>query len=180
MISLALKVHLGKDIQFPEENVRIADWFVCETQKDMKWCKQSEEDIAFRHFAANAVTNAHLTTHARRCFKKRDECFANLPEEPADATIFHCNEVPDTWSDWLGWKEKRHMFSVQPKCNIEDCFVNTHNPLMTKLTGYNNNMLFCMTGPIVTHATSCNVKPQQKEERATFELVGRSLTGAVN
>ena len=72
------------------------------------------------------------------------------------------------------------MFMLQPKRNIEDCFINTHDPLITQVMGHNNNVLFCMTGPIVMCATSYNTKPQQKEESEAFEQVGKALCGVMN
>jgi hypothetical protein len=178
-LNLSLKVHQGEKIVFPEKPSMHLDWWVDEVQKDFSWYDRSKEEKAVRYFASNVQTNAHFVTHANRCFKKKNECFANLPDEPSECTKFLYNEVSDEWADYLGLKEERFMFALQPKRNIEDCFANTHNALATTLLGCNNNVLFCMTGPIVMYVTGYNVKSQQKEEKAAFESVSRALSGAL-
>ena len=63
------------------------------------------------------------------------------------------------------------MFRFQPKRNIEDAFINTHNPIITSLLGCNNNVLVGMNGRAVFYVTSYNVKSQQKEETLAYEKV---------
>ena len=179
IISNALNIHLGKrkrEFVFPEGVVKRLDQFVYEQQKDFGWHLMAEHDRSLRYFAANVLTNSHLETHANRCFKKSNECFAKLPEEPCEKTSILYNDVIDQWFDWKGMREERTMFSLRPRRNIEDAFTNTHNPILTSLLGCNNNILFCMTGPIVMYVTGYNAKSQQKEEREAFETVSKVIT----
>jgi hypothetical protein len=177
-----LNIHLGKrkhTFQFPEEGVKRLDHHVYEQQKDFEWMSRSQKEISLRSFASNVLTNSHLDCHAGRCFKNSDECFARLPEEPCSKCTILYNSVIDTWSDYLGFKESRTMFCVRSKRNIEDAFTNTHNPSLTSLLGCNNNIFFCMTGPVVFYVTGYNVKSQQKEERQTFETVSKVLLNSM-
>jgi hypothetical protein len=178
IISDALTNCIGKRItlyQFPEGSVKRLDQYVYELQKDFDWISKSNLETAERNFASNVLTNSHLETHARRCFKKNNECFAKLPEEPCEKTMFLYNVQTDQWSDWLGAKEERCMFCFRSKRKIAYAYTNTHNPLLCSAFGCNNNILFCMTGPIVMYVTGYNAKSQQQEERETFENVSRIL-----
>ena len=178
IIANALSIHLGKGsrlFHFPERVVKPLDHYVYELQKDFNWHKASNTEMALRYFATNVATNAHLVTHTSRCFKKRPECYAHLPEAPYECTKIIHNSTVDIWSNWYGEKEDRYMFSLQPKQNIEDCYCNTHNPFVTSSLGCNNNILFCMAGPVVIYATGYNAKANQKEERNAFETVSRTL-----
>jgi hypothetical protein len=85
------------------------------------------------------------------------------------------NEEPDSWSNWLGRKEIRWMFRLQPKRPISAVFMNTHNPTLTSLLGCNNNVMLGMNGRLVLYVTGYNVKSQQKEERAAFEAVSKVM-----
>ena len=59
--------------------------------------------------------NVHLTTHTQRCFKKRAECYANIPDGISISDMLIYNQEFDLWSDWCGNKEKRFMLRFQPK-----------------------------------------------------------------
>ena len=180
IISNALTVHLGKGkllFEYPEykADVKYLDWYVYECQKDFDWYKKSDYEKALRYFACNVQSNAHFVNHATRCFKKGEECFGNLPDGPYEYTEILFNSELDDWYDWKGLREKRSMFSVRPKRNIEDCFGNTHSQLLTPILGCNTNVLCGLTGPIVIYVTGYNVKSQQKEEREAFENVSKVL-----
>jgi hypothetical protein len=174
IIATALNVHLGKPgmlFCFPETNVKFLDRHVYEQQKDFSWMSLSEHAKAIRYFASNALVNMHLVTHATRCFKKSSECFADLPDCENSSTQVIINNEFDIFSNWYGKKEIRSMFRFQPKRNIEDAFVNTHNPIITSLLGCNNNVLVGMNGRAVFYVTSYNVKSQQKEETDAYQKV---------
>jgi hypothetical protein len=130
---------------------------------------------AVRYFVGNVISNSHLTTHANRCFKKGAKCYANLPDggSRANTTIF--NEETDLWSDWCGNKEDRNMLRFQPERPIEDVFMNTHNPTITKLLLCNNNVQVGMNGRSVLYSTGYQVKSQQKEAKMAFERVLKVL-----
>ena len=183
IIANALSIHLGKGSKsfcFPEKVVKPLEHHVYQLQKDFYWHEKSSYEKALRYFASNAQTNAHFVTHASRCFKKSPECFANLPDAPCNKVELVYNTTADMWSNWCGIKEERYMFSLRPQRKIQDCYINTHNPFVTSSFSCNNNVLFCMTGPIVIYATGYNVKANQKEERNAFESVLKTLFNVLN
>ena len=156
IVSLAMNTHLAHSdsqcICFPDSTKRL-DRHVYEMQKDFSWPDKSGKEKAVRYLASNALVNVHYATHANRCFKKGPECYANLPERPFDLTeIVYCDE-PDVWSDWCGHKEHRFMFRFYPKRQIEDAFMNTHNPAITSILGCNNNVMVGMNGASVFYVT---------------------------
>ena len=67
------------------------------------------------------------------------------------------------------------MLHFQPKRLIEDVFMNTHNPTITKLLMCNNNFQIGMNGRSILYCTGYQVKSQQKEERHAFEKVSNVL-----
>lgn len=135
----------------------------------------SDAEIAFRYFVNNAVVNIHCPTHARRCFKKGEECYANLPELPCLKNKLHFKEQPDTWYDYKGLHDLRWMFRYYPRRKIEDVFMNVHSPLLTKLYAYNTNVLTAMNGPVVFYVTGYQAKQQQKEERYAYTRVSEVI-----
>jgi len=151
------------------------DTLVHELQKDHSWLHGTNEEQAKRHFASNALVNVHLTSHTNRCFKKGEECFANLPAAPCENTKIMCGEQPCCWSNFMGEKEGRFMFRFEPKRRTEDSFINTHHPLTTSLLGCNNNVMVGMNGRLVFHVTSCGSKSTQEEESAAFQSISRLL-----
>lgn len=182
----AINCHMGNsntlpqvNFKFPDTSSRRLDRHVFEMHKDFAWQNGSDYDIARRYFAGNALTNVHLTTHANRCFKKGAECYAYLPESVMECAKIVYNEEPDVWSNWCGIKEKRFMFRFYPERAVEDTFMNTHNPTMTKLLLCNNNIMVGMNGQSVFYVTGYNVKAQQKEERAAFQKVAEAILGVL-
>ena len=176
IIATAISTHLGKNVRtipFPEGNVSRLDRFVYEISKDFTWDMKNEFSKALRYFASNALTNVHLTTHSKRCFKKGSECYANLPDAVCDTAKIMFNPEIDCWTNWYGEKEARTMFRFQPRRPIDSVFMNTHNPDLTKLFGSNNNVLCGMNGRSVMYVTGYQVKSQQKDEARAFEAVSR-------
>ena len=179
IVTNALNVHMSTNnsvcYEFPEENVRRLDRQVYEDQKNFSWTTMDKYSQAIRYFASNALVNMHLVTHSKRCFKKRRECFADLPDSICEDVAICFHGECDYWSDWLGRKETRFMFQFQPKRLVEDAFINTHNPSITSLLGINSNVLVGMNGRSVIYVTGYNAKSQQKEERSAFEQVSQIL-----
>ena len=147
IVANALAIHCGKGSKtflFSDQSVKRLDKFVYELQKDHSWPNSDAKSKAVRYFASNALVNAHYVTHTSRCFKKGDECYANLPDAACNSGTIQYNENPDTWFDWCGNKEQRYMFAFRPKRNPEDAFMNTHNMYLTTLLGCNNNLMVGM------------------------------------
>jgi hypothetical protein len=177
IVSNAISTHLGRPgetIKFPEDNdTKRLDRFVYEMGKDFAWNEKGERSEAIRYLASNALTNVHFMTHSTRCFKKGSECYANLPDAVTDNDEIIFNNESDVWSNWLGTKERRWMFRLQPHRPISASFMNTHNPTLTSLLGCNNNVMLGMNGRLVLYVTGYNVKAQQKEERSAYEAVSK-------
>jgi len=151
------------------------DTLVHEMQKDFNFLDGTPLDQAKRHFACNACVNVHTTTHTNRCFKKGEECCANIPAAPCECTKLICGELPSCWSDFLGEKEVGCMFRFEPKRRTEDAFVNTHHPIITTGVGCNNNVMSGMNGRLVFCVTSHGSKSTQEEESAAFQTVSQLL-----
>ena len=177
VVETALQTHLGTEntkYYFPDHSRRL-DRIVYEAGKDFDWPHLDSYSKSIRYFAANAISNVHAVSHASRCFKKGPECYANLPDRAcSDASIFYSDE-PDIWFDWMGNPEPRYMFRLYPERQIEDAFMNTHNPMLTSLLGCNTNVMVAMNGCSVFYVTNYNIKSQQKEERAVFQKVSEVL-----
>ena len=178
IVENALNVHLGNNesiFSFPEKRCKPLDRIVYEMGKDFSWLEGEQYQQSLRYFVGNAITNVHLTTHANRCFKKGSECYANIPDSPSEYPIMVINDDFDLWSDIWGNKEHRWMLRFQPKSEIEDVFMNVHNPVITKMIMCNNNVQVGMNGRSVLYSTGYQVKSQQKEERLAFEKVSDVL-----
>jgi hypothetical protein len=178
VIENALNVHLGSlefRFRFPERHCKPLDHYVYEMGKDFSWMERSNYDQSIRYFAGNALTNAHLTKHTQRCFKKGPECFADIPDGVSESATLVYNPDSILWSDWKGSKEKRYMLRFQPKRSIQDAFMNMHNPTITKVLLCNNNVQIGMNGRSIFYCTGYQVKSQQKEERMAFEKVSAVL-----
>ena len=183
IVSSAISTYVGKNsrtIGFPEGNVRRLDRFVYEQQKDFTWDKRDNIYKAVRYLAANALTNVHLSTHTKRCFKKGAECYANLPDGVSESVQILYNTESNWWSNWCGRKEKRTMFRFQPRRPIDSVFMNTHNPDLSTVICSNNNVLCGMNGRSVMYVTGYQVKSQQKEEARAFEAVSRILVALLH
>jgi hypothetical protein len=178
IIESALNAHLGNSdnpFHFPEQRCKPLDRIAYEMGKDFSWMNRTISEQSIRYFVGNAITNVHLTTHTQRCFKKKLECYANLPDGISESNLLVYNQEHDVWSNWFGEKERRFMLRFQPKRNIEDVFMNIHNPTITKLLMCNNNVQIGMNGRSILYSTGYQVKSQQKEERYAFEKVSNVL-----
>jgi hypothetical protein len=179
IIENAMNKHIGNcdyAFQFPEApRCKPLDRMAYEMGKDFSWMNRPIMEQSIRYFVGNAITNVHLTMHSQRCFKKNIECYANLPDGISESDILVYNFENDVWSNWFGEKERRFMLRFQPKRNVEDVFMNIHNPTINKLLMCNNNVQLGMNGRSILYSTGYQVKSQQKEERYAFEKVSEVL-----
>jgi hypothetical protein len=179
IIENAMNKHIGNidyAFKFPEsQRCKPLDRMAYEMGKDFAWMNRPIIEQSIRYFVGNAITNVHLTTHSQRCFKKKIECYANLPDGISESDILVYNLENDLWSNWFGEKERRFMLRFQPKRNVEDVFMNIHNPTINKLLMCNNNVQVGMNGRSILYSTGYQVKSQQKEERYAFEKVSEVL-----
>lgn len=172
IVTRALNIHHGVTgiYEYPDHNKRL-DAKVYEMGMDMDWMDSESTDQDRRYFTCNALVNLHSVTHARRCFKKGCECYANLPDKVCERTDFNYNEDPDIWYDYLGHQTNKFMFKICPERAAEDAFMNSHNPALTKILGCNTNVMVAMNGSSVFYVTGYNAKSTQKEEKAAFEII---------
>ncbi len=179
IIENAMQVYLRSNdnkFRFPEsQRCKPMDRIAYEMGKDFSWMNRTIPEQSIRYFVGNAITNVHLTMHSQRCFKKKIECYANLPDGISESDILVYNLENDLWSNWFGEKERRFMLRFQPKRNVEDVFMNIHNPTINKLLMCNNNVQVGMNGRSILYSTGYQVKSQQKEERYAFEKVSEVL-----
>ena len=178
IIGKALQAHMGTSDGmtevFPDRSHHL-DRIVYEHQKNLSWQDEDSTRQAKRCFATNTLVNFHHATHTHRCFKKGTECYASLPSAPNENTTIHCAAAPNLWCDWKGLATPKWMFRFDPRREVQDAFINTHNPGITQLFNCNNNVLVGMNGCSVFHVTGYNVKSQQREERMAFQKVSEVL-----
>jgi len=117
IVQSALRIHHptttdDRAFIFPDtETTKRLDRLVYENQKSFHWMDDATDirniTRAKHYFAANALVNVHRPSHATRCFKKGDECYASIPARPARKTsILYCEDIDcDVWSDCFGNKE---------------------------------------------------------------------------
>ena len=175
----ALNTHLGCNettFVYPETEVKWLDKFIYNIQKDFHWPDRTKKVIALCQFVSNALTNIHHVSHATRCFKKGNECYANLPNSMTDSVnILYNEEDQNVWTNWCREKGIHCMFQFQPHRPIEDAFTNTHNLIISNVLGCNSNVMVSMNGCCVLYVTGYNTKSQQKDERVAFEKVSKIL-----
>jgi hypothetical protein len=91
-----------------------------------------------------------------------------MPQE--NSTLMFAAET-DLWYDFQGNYEPRYMFRFYPKRNLEDAFMNTHSPVLSRLfQGFNTNVLCGMSGLAVFYVTGYNAKMQQKDEQLAYGI----------
>jgi len=177
VVSTAIKCHMGANetiFGFPDRNKRL-ERYLYESYKNYSWWEEAEDLVAFRYFVSNAMVNVHLPCHATRCFKKGEECYANLPDSVNDKTRIVFEDEPDLWADCFANRKLRFMLRFYPLRDIGDVFMNTHSPILTNLLLANTNVMFGMNGQSVFYVTGYNIKAQQKEENYAFERLSETI-----
>ena len=174
ILTTALRVlNNDKLIVYPDTTGRLRK-YVYESRKPRSTTNGRRQN-AIDLFNANASYNVHAVLHATRCFKKGDECYAHLPEQPyLGSKLYFASEMCH-WYDYKGEPSETFTFRYMPRRNIEDAFMNTHNRDITERCPCNTNILCAITGPAVFYVTCYNVKKQQKDERVAWENVARVL-----
>jgi hypothetical protein len=124
--------------------------------------------------------NTHDWKHRKSCFKKGVECRFHIPQKPCDTTnVLYKNDDADNlffglpsqssakWYHHDGTFHNVCGYEIQPKRKPWDAFVNTNNPVVSKVFGYNNNV--CM-GSINTlfYCTLYTSKSNQEDETYPF------------
>ena len=115
--------------------------------------------------------NKHDHCHRKNCFKKSNECRFSFPRQ-----IQSDNEIVVNWSSepfkWFSVSCERPFslcfpFTIESKRHVPDLFLNTNNPVISKIFGYNNNVMMGNRNCIY-YVTLYNTKGNQEEEQFPF------------
>ena len=115
--------------------------------------------------------NEHDHRHRKNCFKKSNECRFSFPRQ-----IQSDNEIVVNWSSepfkWFSVSCERPFslcfpFTIESKRHVPDLFLNTNNPVISKIFGYNNNVMMGNRNCIY-YVTLYNTKGNQEEEQFPF------------
>ena len=94
--------------------------------------------IVLNHF------NEHDYRHRKGCFKKTTDCRFHYPR-----TIQESHELkidfkaePSIWYTSYGNGENKtcYPFTMESKRDLPDVFLNTYNPIISEVFGFNNNV----------------------------------------
>jgi hypothetical protein len=93
--------------------------------------------------------NTHDWHHRKGCFKKSKECRFHIPHKPQEQLSITIDDQTTTHVDsktkWFlhdGLHYSVCSYDILPKRQPWDFFVNTNNPIVSRIIGYNNNI--CM------------------------------------
>ena len=132
------------------------------------------------HLVVLMFFNTHDWRHRKACFKKGNECRFHIPFKPCNTLklTYKSEDVEgmvsgissDSSCKWYHLDGSYHnicSYDIQTKRDLWDVFVNTNNPVITEIFGYNNNI--CM-GSINTlfYCTLYTSKSNQEEETFPF------------
>ena len=117
--------------------------------------------------------NNHLSHHTRTCFKKGDECRANLPDLEEPMTRVDWSEKKYTQYDWKGKEFEQHNITVRPKRHKQDAYTNTYCKAVSWSKGAANSNVSITTGCRSCIYCSCYAaKKTQKEDSAELKKLG--------
>jgi hypothetical protein len=112
--------------------------------------------------------------HRKGCFKKSKECRFHIPHKPQEQLSITIDDQTTTHVDsktkWFlhdGLHYSVCAYDILPKRQPWDVFVNTNNPIVSRIIGYNNNI--CM-GSINTlyYCTLYTSKSNQEDETLPY------------
>ena len=164
--------YFPKDIQFPLTKEQL-DLYALRFMYDASDNIPPEQTSLIKILIAMSKLrfNEHDYRHRMSCFKKSCECrflFPRLPQDNFDIT-FNKTNADSVWYKVFG--ETPHLlsrgFSVEtPRC-ISDLYLNTHNPVISRLLGYNSNITIG-SHSLIYYCTLYTSKGTQKEEKYPF------------
>jgi hypothetical protein len=121
--------------------------------------------IVLNHF------NEHDYCHRKGCFKKTSDCRFHYPR-----TIKESHELkidfkvePSIWYTSYGNGENKtcYLFTMESKSALPDVLLNTNNPIISEVFGFNNNVTMGNRNCIY-YVTLYNTKGNQEEEQFPF------------
>jgi hypothetical protein len=122
--------------------------------------------------------NEHDYRHRNGCFRKTSDCRFHYPR-----TIQESHELkidfkaePSIWYISCGNGENKtcYPFTMESKRALPDVFLNTNNPIISEVFGFNNNVAignrYC-----IHYVTLYNTKGNREEEQFPFLKHGTSI-----
>jgi hypothetical protein len=115
--------------------------------------------------------NEHDYKHRKGCFKKSDECRFSYPRQITEefGLQIDFNTEPTTWFTSLGNNKNYscHAFTMMTRRHMADLFLNTNNPVVSNIFGFNNNVNMGNRNCIF-YVTLYTRKGTQNEEQFPF------------
>jgi len=115
--------------------------------------------------------NEHDFHHRKGCFKKTEECRFHYPKklQVENELIIDWTSTPSKWISAIGNSSTKlcYPFTMETKRHIPDLFLNTNNPFVSKIFGYNNNVMMGNRNCIY-YVTLYNTKGNQEEEQFPY------------
>jgi hypothetical protein len=115
--------------------------------------------------------NEHDFKHRKGCFKKSDECRFSYPRPINEEYGLQINfeSDPTIWYASFGNNKNYacHPFTMVPRRHVADLFLNTNNPVVSRIFGFNNNVNMGNINCIF-YVTLYTTKGTQNEEQFPF------------
>jgi hypothetical protein len=115
--------------------------------------------------------NEHDYRHRKGCFKKTDECRFTFPKkiQTDNEIVVDWSSEPTKWFSIVDGEQDTlcYPFTMQTKRHVSDLFLNTNNPIVSNIFGYNNNVTMGNRNCIY-YVTLYNTKGNQDEEHFPF------------
>jgi hypothetical protein len=160
---------------FPDRKSQRVSFANSLVSMDHDWVQEEPSARSLRRLLLNANSNIHLQSHAKRCFKRSDECYSNFPKPVNSKIEFIRGKDEVDWYDWTGAKGIRYMIGFETKREIYDAYMNTNNDSVTMLFGCNNNIIVGLTGKAVIYICKYSTKGTQNDDGKAFEDVSKSI-----
>jgi len=121
--------------------------------------------IVLNHF------NEHDYCHRKGCFKKTTDCRFHYPRtiQESHELKFDFKAEPSIWYTSYGNGENKTCcpFTMESKKALPDVFLNTNNPIISEVFGFNNNVTM-ENRNCIYYVTLYNTKGNQEEESFPF------------
>jgi hypothetical protein len=115
--------------------------------------------------------NEHDYHHRKGCFKKSEECRFHYPRklQQDDKLEIDWSTEPSKWFSINGNPLIKfcHPFTMESKRQVCDLYLNTNNPVISNIFGYNNNVTMGNRNCIY-YVTLYNTKGNLEEEQFPF------------
>jgi PIF1-like helicase/Helitron helicase-like domain at N-terminus len=126
----------------------------------------SNNDIAM----VNYKFNHHLGEHTKTCFKKGDECRANLPDKKEHHTHILYSERKYEVFHWTGELQLKPNITIRPERLPQDAYTNSYSKAISWCKAPSNSNASVTVGARATIYASCySTKGTQKEDTSEYK-----------